>query len=78
MRASTIVLSLAVLVLVVTAGWQVASGEWANINFRDELQDMGPMAGADRGVVAPLSDEEMVRAVITKQENTALNSIPIR
>jgi hypothetical protein len=65
MRTSTIIPSLAVLVLA-TAGWQVASWELANINFRDDLQDMGSMAGADTGVVAPLSDEEMVRAVIHK------------
>jgi hypothetical protein len=51
---------------VATAGWQVASWELANINFRDDLQDMGSMAGADTGVVAPLSDEEMLRAVIHK------------
>jgi hypothetical protein len=66
MRNFKIVFGVVVLVLAVMMGWQVASWELADIQFQDELQDMGSMAGAHIGVVVPLSDEEVVRAVIHK------------
>lgn len=66
MRNFKIVFGVVVLVLAVMAGWQVASWELANTQFQEELRDMGSMAGAHIGVVAPLSDEETVRAVIRK------------
>jgi hypothetical protein len=66
MRTTTIILSLAVLGLVAATGWQIGSAELANANFQEDIRDMASQAGVHMGVVAPLSDEEMVRAVIHK------------
>ena len=66
MRNLKIVFGVVVLLLAAMTGWQAASWELANIQLKEELQDMGSMAGAHVGVVAPLSDEDTVRAVIHK------------
>lgn len=68
MRTFKIIVGIGALVLALMAGWQITSWELVNINFQDELQDMGSLAGAHMGVVVPLSDEEMVGAVIHKAE----------
>lgn len=66
MRNFTIIVGIGALVLALMAGWQITSWELTNINFQEELRDMGSQAGAHMGVVVPLSDEEMVGAVIHK------------
>ena len=66
MKEIKIIFGLAVFVLALAAAWQIATWEIANTNLQDDLRDMGAQAGAQMGVVAPNSDEEMNRAVIRK------------
>ena len=76
MRNLKIIVGVVVLVLVVTAAWQVTSWELENINFQEELRDMGSQAGVHMGVVVPLSDEEMVGAAIHKAEEHGIELRP--
>ncbi|HTW58073.1 MAG TPA: hypothetical protein VMD99_08085 [Terriglobales bacterium] len=76
MRKITITLSLAVLVLAITAGWQTGSWELANMNFQEDIHDMASQAGAHTGVVAPASDEDLVRAVMRKAEEHGIELKP--
>jgi hypothetical protein len=76
MRNVKIIVGIGALVLAVMAGWQITSWELANINFQDELHDMGSQAGAHMGVVVPLSDEETVGAVIRKAEEHGIELRP--
>ena len=66
MRGITIILAAAVLVLTIMAGWQIGAGEVANINLQEDMRDLASQAGAHIGVVAPMSDEDLSRAIVRK------------
>jgi len=66
MRRITIILAVAVLVLTIMAGWQIGAGEVANINLQEDMRDLASQAGAHIGVVAPMSDEDLSRAIVRK------------
>jgi hypothetical protein len=67
MRNLKIILGIVALVLVLSTGWQIGSAVVANMNFQEDLRDLGSQAGAHVGVVVPPgSDEDAARAVIRK------------
>lgn len=57
---------LILLAIVGTVAWQVGAAELANVNLRDDMQDMGSQLGTHIGVNQPPSDEDMTQAVICK------------
>ncbi len=48
------------------AGWQIGAWELANINLQEDMRDLASQAGAHIGVVAPMSDEDLSRAIVRK------------
>ncbi len=66
MRGVKFVLVAAIILLVVMAGWQVASRELANFQLQDDLHDMASQLGARIGFNAPRSDDDYRALVIRK------------
>jgi hypothetical protein len=77
MRNLKIILGIAVLILALRMGWQIGSAEVANMNFQEDLRDLGSQAGAHVGVVVPPgSDEDAARAVIRKAKEHGIELEP--
>jgi|SRR5450631_471206 len=77
MRNLKIILGIAVLILALRMGWQIGSAEVANMNFQEDLRDMGSQAGAHFGVVVPPgSDEDAARTVIRKAQEHGIELEP--
>jgi hypothetical protein len=77
MRNLKIILGIVALVLALRTGWQIGSAVVANMNFQEDLRDMGAQAGAHVGVVVPSgSDEEAARAVIRKAKEHGIELEP--
>jgi len=71
-----IVLGIAVLVLVMMVGWQIASWELANLNLQEEMRDMASQAGVRIGFVVPSSDEDLRGAIIRKAKAHGIDLEP--
>jgi hypothetical protein len=78
MRNLKIILGIVVLVLAVRTGWEVGSAVLANMNFQEDLRDMGSQAGAHVGVAVPLSDEDTTRAVVRKANEHGIELEPVQ
>ena len=77
MRNLKIILLIVVLVLGVSTGWQIGAAVVANMNFQEDLRDIGSQAGAHVGVVVPPgSDEDAARAVIRKAKEHGIELEP--
>lgn len=63
-----LILGLAILGLVVVAGWQIASCELANIELQADMRDIAAQGGSRIGLEALHSDEDLCNAVIHKAE----------
>ena len=61
-----IIVGLAVFVLILSTGWQIAACELANYEFRDELRDVAALNGAKIGLMAQQTDDDLRAAVIHK------------
>ncbi len=66
MRRIKTILVIAVLVLGAMAGWQVGSGELANLQLQEDLHDLASQAGIRYGYVAPKSDADFREDVMRK------------
>lgn len=64
MRNAKLILGLAVLAFAIIAGWQIASCELTNLEFREELRDIAAQGGARIGLLSFNTDEELRNAVI--------------
>jgi len=76
MKKLGIILGLAILVLAIMAIWQVASDKLANVELRDDLQDLASQAGTRIGFATPLSDEDYRNAVIRNAEGHGIELRP--
>lgn len=77
MRRVTIILGVAVLVLIVFAGWQIGTCELANMNLQEEMHDLASQAGTHMGVVPPpSSDEDVSRAIIRRAKEHGIELVP--
>lgn len=76
MQKLKIILGIAVLVLVVMAGWQISSGELANMNLQEDLRDMASQAGSRVGFIAPPSDDDITASVIGKAKEHGIDLTP--
>jgi hypothetical protein len=68
-RKAKIILALAVLGLVLIAGWQIVSCELANLELQSDLQDIAAEIAARIGLSEQTSDENLRNAVIRKAEH---------
>ena len=71
-----IVLGIAFLLIGGGAAWQIGACEVANMNFQEDLRDMGSQATAHMGTVVPLSDADMNNAVIVKAKEHGIELSP--
>jgi hypothetical protein len=59
-----LILGLAVLAVAIIAGWQIASCELADYEFREEMRDLSTQTGAHIGLLSFKTDEEFRDSVI--------------
>jgi hypothetical protein len=76
MRRITIILAVAVLIPTIMAGWQIGAWELANINLQEDMRDLASQAGAHIGVVVPLTDEDLSRAIARKARDHGIELKP--
>jgi hypothetical protein len=76
MRLLKITLSLAVLVLIISAAWQIGSWEVANMNLQEEIRDMASQAGTHLGIVVPKSDDDVREEVVRKAKDHGIDLQP--
>ena len=76
MGRAKLILGLAVLVLAILAGWQIASCELANLEFREELRDIAAQGGARIGLLSFNTDEELRNAVMREAKKHEIQLAP--
>lgn len=76
MRNLKTVLWLAALSLILAVGWQIGAAVVANIELRDDLQDIASQLSLKVGFNAPNSDDEFRSAVINKAKHYDINLEP--
>jgi hypothetical protein len=76
MRTVKIVLLIAVVLLLGSAGWQFGACKVANLNLQEEMRDMASQAGSHIGVVTPLSDDDLARSIILKARDHGIELRP--
>jgi len=64
MRRAKIAIGIAVLAVLAVAGWQVGASELANIQLRENMQDLASQSGTNIGLTVPKSDEDFRNAVV--------------
>lgn len=76
MRKVIIVLSLALLAIAATAGWQYGDCRLANEELRDDMQDMSAQLGSRIGFRGPMSDEDYRQAVLRRADKYGIDLDP--
>jgi hypothetical protein len=71
-----LILGLAVLALPVAVGWQIAAGELANLELKEDLGDIAAQNAARIGLTSPNSDEDLRNAVIRKAKEEGIRLEP--
>lgn len=64
MRKVVLISGLVIGAVVVAIAWQIASIKLNNIEFHDELRDIAEQRGANIGLVAPKTDDEVRGQVV--------------
>jgi hypothetical protein len=78
MGKAKLILGLAILGLVVAAGWQIASCEIANLELQTDMRDIAAQVASRIGLEAPNSDEDLRNAVIHKAEEHDIQLEPVQ
>ncbi len=76
MGKAKLILGVAILGLVVVAGWQIASCEIANLELQTDMRDIAAQVASRIGLEGPNSDEELRNAVIHKAEGHGIQLEP--
>jgi hypothetical protein len=76
MRRLKIVVSIAIIVLLGMAAWQIGSWELANVTLQEDMRDMAALAGTRIGFKAPDSDEEVTQILIRKAKDHGIDLQP--
>jgi hypothetical protein len=61
---------------IVAVGWQIASAELSNIVFHDDLRDIAAQNGANIGLTAPKTDEQVREEVVTSAAEHGIHLQP--
>lgn len=64
MKKFVLIAGLAILVIAVAIGWQVAAAYIGNVELHDDLKDAAAQNGVNIGLNSPKSDDEMRKEVI--------------
>ena len=76
MRAAKILIGIAVIMIALSVGWQVAVCELANMGLQEEMRDLASQAGAHVGFVPPSTDEDARQSVILKAKKHGILLAP--
>ena len=76
MRAAKILIGIAVGMIALSVGWQIAVCELANMGLQEEMRDLASQAGAHVGFVPPSSDEDARQSVILKAKKHGILLAP--
>jgi hypothetical protein len=76
MKKIKIVLALAAFYFLFSAGWQVGACELANIELKDDLQDIATQLGVRIGATDIASDAELREMVLRKAEKYNVSLAP--
>ncbi|HZC24687.1 MAG TPA: hypothetical protein VE866_15205 [Candidatus Binatia bacterium] len=68
MRRIKILLAAVVLFLAIALGWSVCAAEIANVNLQEEMRDLAAQGGAQIGLVAPSTDDDVRNTVASKAQ----------
>lgn len=68
MKKIKIVLGLAAFYFLFSAGWQIGACELANIELKDDMQDMASQLGLRIGFTDVASDDELREMILRKAE----------
>ena len=69
-------LALAVLALIVAAGWQVGGAEIANLNFREDIRDVAAHGGTHTGYQNSMSEDQVTQILIQKAGDHGITLAP--
>lgn len=61
-------LLVAALFLAAALVWTVSSAEMANVNLQEDMRDLAAQGGAQIGLVAPSTDEDITKIVASKAQ----------
>jgi hypothetical protein len=71
-----LILGAAVLALAAFSGWQIGACELANFELHDDLRDLAAQGGAQIGLAAPNSEDELRSAVIREAKGHGIHLEP--
>lgn len=71
-----LIFGLAVLALAIFSGWQIGACELANFELHDDLRDLAAQGGAQIGLSAPNSEDELRSAVIREAKGHGIHLEP--
>jgi hypothetical protein len=75
-RKIVIILGLGLLATAIMAGYQIGVRELANIELRDDMQDLASQLGTRIGYSVLASDDELRNAVVRKAQNHGIALMP--
>lgn len=68
MRRVKILAAAAVPFLAIALGWEVGAAEIANMNLQEEMRDLAAQGGAQIGLVAPSTDDDVRNTIASKAQ----------
>jgi hypothetical protein len=78
MQWAKILVGIAVFGFACLAGWRVGACELANMQLRDDMQDMASQSGTHIGLTNPRSDEDFRNAVVACAKSREIELAPDR
>jgi hypothetical protein len=76
MRNLKIASGLAALALILIVGWQLGAALLANIELRDDMEDLASQLSLHVGLDAPISDDQFRAAVVNKAKRYDIDLEP--
>ena len=71
-----IILFVAILALIISTAWQIATWEFAFYELQDDLKDVAALNGARIGLDAPSSDDDLRDAVVLRAQGHGIHIDP--
>lgn len=76
MKKRARVIGLLIFIIVVAAGWQIASAEISSIEFRDDLRYIAAQNAANIGVATPKTDDQVREDVVASAAEYGIHLQP--
>jgi hypothetical protein len=66
MHGLKIIFGVALLLLIISTGWQISSCELANIEMQDDIRDLASQLGTRIGLTQPPSDQDLRDEIVRR------------